>query len=758
VAYTAVGAGVNKTATYSGTLTWGATYTWKVRVSSDSGTNWSPYSGIATFTMDTAGSPTLGAPASNAWLGAPLVVDEFDDITSVTNGTAASASLETGSGLFQTGIGSLKIAITTLPLSTGSATYRTVSKNLSDYGPLTPIQIYSRASSLTNVLYMRLRFTFATATDYAEYNIIPSVINAWEQKTLVRATTTATSGTVNWANVTRVGIVITASSGGSVTGNFYVDDLKFVGTNPSFDGTTYGSDTISTFRILIWSASNGTGAVWDSGDIAGSGTTFSKLYNGTALTLGNTYYWQARYVDVGGPTGSYSALRAFTLNSAPSAPTGLSPSSGTVILDTIPVITSTFTDAEKATKGDAPSYYLAEITRASDSVLAYQLITKTGLTGGTNVIYDGLSGTVKQTGAANPIVMETEYRYRVAYYDSKGARGAWSAYVNFKPSVPPVTTITSPSDGSNVNSPSFDVSWSMSSSGGKGQNAYQVDLIRAADGVRIHTTGQRFSSATSYTIPAGYLVQPKSYYVNVNAWDTDGLIGDDIITVTASWISPDAITDFTVTDDVSQSRNRLQWTASNLTPTDFEKYTIYRMDQSSPEWYLLDEVVSQGLTEYSDFTAANTVEHQYKITQWKKVVGDASLESEDSDIGSASLDTDSWYLIGNDRSPSHIFEIPVISAPFVEPVQQEIFEPLGTSRKVIIRGKVMGAEGTIAGKWSTDMRDDAVLQIGYIKSNAGPHILKSPFGDVWQVEFSGTSKDYENGGHITMSMTWTEVA
>ena len=93
----------------------------------------------------------------------------------------------------------------------------------------------------------------------------------------------------------------------------------------------------------------------------------------------------------------------------------------------------------------------------------------------------------------------------------------------------------------------------------------------------------------------------------------------------------------------------------------------------------------------------------------------------------------------------------------MEPVQQEVFEPLGTSRKVIIRGRVMGAEGTLQCMWDTSERDVAVEQIAYIKSNAGPHILKSPFGDVWQVEFSGPNKDYRGGGHLTITITWTEV-
>jgi hypothetical protein len=53
---------------------------------------------------------------------------------------------------------------------------------------------------------------------------------------------------------------------------------------------------------------------------------------------------------------------------------------------------------------------------------------------------------------------------------------------------------------------------------------------------------------------------------------------------------------------------------------------------------------------------------------------------------------------------------------------------------------------------------EAMTQVNYLKSTAGPHLLKSPFGDVWEVEFGGPGKEYQGGGHITVTLTWTEVA
>lgn len=754
VAYTATG---SKTFIYSGTLAWATTYKWKVRVSADGGTNWSPYTGLISFTTDAAGQPTLGVPADNSWLGAPLVIDEYDDVTSVTNGTSAAASLETGSGLFQTGIGALKVALTTLALSGNSYTYRTVSKNLSNYGPLTPFSIQSRISSLTNVASLSLRFRFATDSDFADFNILPSVINTWELKSFTFGSPTSTGGTVNWANVTRIGVRLVASGAGSVTSNVYVDDLKLDATNPAFTGTTFNSEVITTYRIRVY-ASDQTTLVWDSGDTAGSGTTFSKLYAGSALTKGATYYWQARYIKSTGPTGPYSALRAFILNSDPSVPTSLVPASGDVVTTTTPHFFAAFNDAEKAALGDAPTFMEVEVIRQSDSVLAYRLITKTGLIAATNEIYDGLSGTVKQTGAAAPIVYETNYRFRVRYYDSLGARGTWSSYVDFKPSQPPTATISSPAHLGTVASPSFNVTWSMSSPGGKGQNAYKVRVIRVSDLTTIIDTGKVFSSATTYVVPSGFLTNTLQYDIELTLWDTDSLSNVDTNRVTANWTAPDPIADFTATDDASLSATVLSWTESNLASNVFRKYVVYRKKQTDTTWSVLVELTNKSTVKYNDYTAANTVGYQYKIIQYQIIPGDVDLASNDSDIGSVTLDTDSWFVVGADRNASHIFEIPVTAAPFTEPVQQEIFEPLGTSRKVIIRGRVMGAEGSLQGKWSTSQRDAAVAQIAYIRGTAGPHILKSPFGDVWNVEFSGPGKEYEQGGHVTISISWTEVA
>jgi hypothetical protein len=759
-------AGTTKTATYAvggtvnlATLAWNTTYKWKVRVSADSGSTWgSGFTGLVAFTMDSAGVPTLNYPQSDSWLGAPEVVDAYDNTTSVTNGTSAATSIDTAAADKQTGRGSLKIALTTLSAGTTSETYRTVTKNLLKYGAQTPFKIWVRASTLTNLSNIRVRFTFATTGDYAEYAITPAS-TSWEQKTVTKGSPTATAGTVNWANITRIGIRVTSVTG-AYTGNVNVDDLKVDATAPSFDGTTYNSEVISTYRIRVYPTSDGSGAAtWDSGDIAGSGTTFSKLYTGTTLSKGTTYYWQARYIKSTGPTGNYSALYPFVLNSDPSIPAAMVPQSGEVVENNLtPTFYSTFSDNEKATRGDTPSAYEVEVSRNSDSVLVYTLFKDSGLSAGTNSVTDGDAGILKVTGAANPIAYETEYKYRVRYYDSMGAVGQWSSYLVFKPSQSPTTTIGVPAHSGTITSPAVNVTWSMSSPGSKSQNSFQLKVVRVDTASTVFDTGRSYSSVQTYALPGGYLVNSKQYDFMVMTWDTDGLASTwDTNTVTTNWTAPDPIVDFTAADNVEVSAVVCEWTVSNTAGAYFRKYTIYRKESTEYNWSLLVEIPNQSTVQYYDYLTANNVSYDYKITQWSIVTGDADLESGDSDWSTVTLDTDSWFVVGADKNISHIFELPVSAAPFVEPVQQEVFEPLGTSRKVIVRGKTLGAEGSMQCKWRDSERESAKDQIDYIKSNAGPHILKSPFGDIWLVEFSGPSKDYLGGGNMTATLVWTEV-
>jgi hypothetical protein len=148
------------------------------------------------------------------------------------------------------------------------------------------------------------------------------------------------------------------------------------------------------------------------------------------------------------------------------------------------------------------------------------------------------------------------------------------------------------------------------------------------------------------------------------------------------------------------------------------------------------------------------------------------LESPDGDenIIPASLLADVWMFVGFDRSPEHIVELPVSDESHTRPVQQEEFEPLGSDRKVIMRGFVLGHEGSVQCIWinrdAPSPGDQQVYYnetiigrrlVDYLTRNKGPHILKSPFGDVWNVEFQGPSYKWLDTGNLQVDLAWIET-
>lgn len=205
----------------------------------------------------------------------------------------------------------------------------------------------------------------------------------------------------------------------------------------------------------------------------------------------------------------------------------------------------------------------------------------------------------------------------------------------------------------------------------------------------------------------------------------------------------------------------IDWDISTLANADFDHYELYRREFGDTEWTELSSIFVKTSLIFHDLAVSFGVIYEYKITQFKNVGGGFDIESEDSDIVAAALDgeaLDVWMVVGADGTPEHTFELPVTQHRHVEPIQQEVFEPLGSQRKTVVRGKVLGAEGSLAVIWDESERDDILPKLRYITHNRGPHTLRSPFGDVWLVEFGGPEKSYQPVGHLEVQLTWTEVA
>lgn len=300
---------------------------------------------------------------------------------------------------------------------------------------------------------------------------------------------------------------------------------------------------------------------------------------------------------------------------------------------------------------------------------------------------------------------------------------------------------------------------------GDTMSAYQI-LAYEDDGTTLIWDSGSISvvAASSFSVTyAGSALSYNTFYKwKVRTRDAAGLWGpystlQRFQTVDAT--PPDAITGLSAT--VNESSITLDWDESTLAALDFDHYEVYRREVGDTEWTGIASIYVEATVSFDDISVSTGIVYEYKVTQFKNVVGGFDIESADSDIVQAGLEgdaVDAWIIVGADGLPEHTFEINVMSGPSTEPIQQESFEPLGSNRKTIARGRVLGAEGTL--NCFADVSEVTALlpKIRYITRNRGPHVLRSPFGDVWLVEFSGVTKNYIQAGHLEWSIAYTEVA
>lgn len=224
--------------------------------------------------------------------------------------------------------------------------------------------------------------------------------------------------------------------------------------------------------------------------------------------------------------------------------------------------------------------------------------------------------------------------------------------------------------------------------------------------------------------------------------------------VTAAWTPPPTITGFSGSAIEDEAAIQLNWDVSTIIDAEFNTYRIYRREVGAELWSVLVDVNTKSTVQYRDETAGQTIQYEYIITQFKVVVGDVPLESDQSEIVTIALESDAWFVVPNGLAALELF---VTEEEHSAVVQQEVFEPLASFRKRVVRGNVLGNEGSF-----TTQHDNSVARVTKqyfetLKTFKGPHLLKSAFGDVWVVEFDAPGYKYLSGGHIEVSMGWVEV-
>lgn len=547
--------------------------------------------------------------------------------------------------------------------------------------------------------------------------------------------------------------------------------------SPYFEIQRYTGDAnlIDKMQYQIWNA-NGTNVIYDStmSDVS-DGSTASLEYTAGLLVPGTTYKWNARYQNDQGPISPWSTKKDFRLNGPPTAPGGLFPPSGYVYLDSeTKTFRADFDDPDEGTFGDYPVDWEIKIwnddTDAQHGTVQSETV---GLTSGENELtWSGLS---LSTGV--------NYSWSSRFQDSKGEWGAWSAFQGFRISTPPNGTISTPSDDSTVSTSTPSISWNITGD----QSRYTIKIDRTSstgtflENVTLLEYFNETDTSDSVTLPAGYLTNGKYYDITLKIWNTDNLVdpSPSTVNVYVNLDAPDPVSSIDSYADFERSTIRLEWDLDNTWTISsghtFVSWRIRRRKKNLTTWETIADITAQGNRYYTDYYPGHGVNYQYAVYAVTRKSG-AGLELVSGDdpnggnIIESQIGSDDWHLTSADRQASHSSLLVVEQEDHNRPIQQEVFETLGSSRKVIMRGFVLGHEGSLTTLWfnteTATPEDEQVIVtdtflgkriVDYITRNPGPHILKSPFGDVWDVQFATPQYQWMPTGHLSVTLEWIET-
>lgn len=825
----------------SGSLAWGGSYRVKARTK-DSNNTWSSYSGWSTFKVHAAGVPVNLDPAGNEAVGVtPTLYGErattadtitsfeiivySDDLvstlwtsgvqtTTITSGSSFSkvyaGSTLTAGSFYQwkarvtSSVGGTSDWSALQRFQVNDTTVPTFTAPTSPATTLTPTIGFGRATTFNRYQY-ELYPSTATSGNLGSYLFQSTVVNpgsvtsvsvayggapalAWNTQYKLRVKVSADAGATwsNWSGLfsfttDAASTPVLTSIAGDASATAWITD-----STPDFLITRQNSEGIYQAQFRLWNSTH-TVMLWDSGmqgSYAGA-TTATFTYNGPALTQGTTYTWDAAYrkTILTGATGPFATYKTFRLNAPPSAPSGLVPINGEVYsdfsiqvgADYLPTFRATFSDPDTAGFADTPNTWeiVTEVYSGTWNAHTTKTLTTSLVVGQNSYTW---------AAADTDFLVNTDYRWKTRFKDSKLEWGPYSATQQFRIASAPNGTISQPSDDSTLSTVNPTVNWSYS---GGTQESFIIDIDRVqSDGTFIentYSTGERTSAAVSFLIPAGYMKQDKYYRIKLTVKSTDDLYDPtpSEVQVLVLLDPPNPITGLSADLYPDRSLIQLTWDKPSIKASHtFKRYNIYRRlaGSGASEWGLIDTVDSYSQNRYDDWRAGHGINYQYRVTNiTSKATVETELESpDDPDGGSFDqtiLETDVWMVVGPDRSDEQIAELPVNAESHNRPVQQEAFETLGSNRKVIITGFVLGHEGSITMLW-TNKTITHPLDIQETISNTvwgrriveymtqvktGPWTLKSPFGDVWDVVFGAPDYQWKSGGHLEVSIDWIET-
>lgn len=415
------------------------------------------------------------------------------------------------------------------------------------------------------------------------------------------------------------------------------------------------------------------------------------------LQLGSdwvTETWSPRFMAANHPNPDLRPWIEIEWSDAPDTPTQLSPAGGRVISTAQPIVRCDYTDVSGSTQ-------LGEIQVQINTTSSF--VTPAYDSG--EQVADGPQWDL--TGSAFTAVAGTTYHWRVRVADEAGLWSGWSTPTTFVYRALPVASIQNPPAAPNnfVEEPTPPFTWNVSVGT---QAAYAVYLYRkVGDRWSLIWSRAKTAGATDgFTVPAGVItVKDALYLIDVRVYDQydrEAVPNGQVYTLASR--------------QFTYEFSALTSPVTGLTAVGADPYPgmVLEWDRATaPDSYsvIRDDVVIASLLDPDDDTFVDGIhnawtdrfpikgrEHTYSVqavVNGKASASNPSAEGVNAFKGTWLVDATvggPMVMLVNDKDRTLEFG-----------EQSEIFEPLGSSKVIVITQGLRGYQGEITGELRSDV-------------------------------------------------------
>jgi hypothetical protein len=281
----------------------------------------------------------------------------------------------------------------------------------------------------------------------------------------------------------------------------------------------------------------------------------------------------------------------------------------------------------------------------------------------------------------------------------------------------PVIAISSPAYGATIASSSLDVTWSVTSGGP--QVKYQIYLYDAGTTDIVYQSQLITSTATTATIPSGYLLNGQSYDVVVAVTNGTPVTGNSAVaTIAVAYTAPSVVSNFQVDtvpigNDPFATAVRLTWDQTGYAAPEFQNYTIYRSANGGPDTdrIILTRIYSPSTVQFLDPNPASGYEYTYEITV-TTLTGLDELESATSfDTATVTLLGTVLTLMGNGTTYRACL-LNVTDRSYDRQIQETVYQSPAATKPVTARSLARYWVGTFSGIFIDDTMQPAEKNAG----------------------------------------------